>query len=136
MSWAGDETFRGHTSGKSDEGLKDWTARPQAKLKLCDHTDEQAHCTACKLYRAEVQRDNCRTAALEAQAQVHEWRAYIEAHNAKLSPYEAYNTQHWCWMPGEENYLETLSAPVLIPAEALRALLEEAYERGKQARSS
>ena len=33
--------------------------------------------------------------------------------------------EYWAWMPGEDNHIETLTCPVLIPAEWLRNLIDE-----------
>lgn len=41
------------------------------------------------------------------------------------------NGDYWAWVPGEDNHLESLSCPVLIPAECLRNLLDEAKEEEK-----
>lgn len=48
----------------------------------------------------------------------------LEAHNTKQA--EDGGLGYHVWMPDEENCLETLSCPVLIPAEWLRNLCQEA----------
>lgn len=57
-----------------------------------------------------------------------ELREIVRAINDKESG------QYWAWQPDfEENHLETLSCPVLIPAEWLRNLLEEVKAQRKDA---
>lgn len=48
----------------------------------------------------------------------------IEAINAVTS--DSHCANYHVWIPGEDNHLETLSCPVVIPAEWLRNIIEEA----------
>jgi len=68
----------------------------------------------------------------ECRRQKYEIAQYRDRSNA-IYAYE--HGEHWAWIPndetGQENHLETLTCPVLIPAEWLRNLLEEAKETGR-----
>jgi predicted nuclease with TOPRIM domain len=59
-------------------------------------------------------------------------RMHHEVHYHFLHDSEVHNHAHWCWMWDDENHLESLSCPVLIPADWLRILLKDARE-GKPA---
>lgn len=53
--------------------------------------------------------------------ELRQYRELIAAVNAKRN-----DGEYWAWMPNEDNHLETLSCPVMIPAEWLRNLIDEA----------
>lgn len=85
-----------------------------------------------KLYQKEKQLHNVHTAYKDIEYELKQYKEIISAHNNKQLSNKTKNNygDYWAWQPDEENHIESLICPVLIPAEWLRNLLEEAYMNG------
>lgn len=68
------------------------------------------------------ERDNTTEAWKESQANLTRAAEALRAHNTVQQG--DHGLGYHVWMPGEDNHLETLTCPVLIPAEWLRNLIE------------
>lgn len=79
-----------------------------------------------KIYELRKQLNNVLDAYRENEYQVRQYRELVNAiHTLQNDDHE-----YLVWQPNEENHLESLTCPVVIPAEWLRSLIDEAYMKG------
>lgn len=79
-----------------------------------------------RIKELEKQKQNLLEVVNEQKEMIRDLSTTLGIHHNFCSDNELLNTNHWCWQWGEENNLDSLSCPVLIPAEWLRALLQKA----------
>lgn len=97
---------------------------PFAFKKALDAETENARLKA-KLEQADKRLKNATESWKEQGYRLRQYMELVSAINNKPEG------EYYTWQPGEENHLESLLCPVLIPAEWLRNILDEARIEGK-----
>jgi hypothetical protein len=72
------------------------------------------------------QLNNVLVAYREVEYQLQQYKEIVSA----IHTLDDEDHEYWAWQPDEENHLESLTCPVLIPAEWLRNLIDESYMKG------
>lgn len=103
-----------------DEDLTLKTVQLRLSLQEALGREEALHAA---LAQAQTERDNVLSACKEAQADGRRLQEILTAVNAKNTNDECH--PYHAWEPGGDNHLETLSCPVLIPAQWLRDLIAD-----------